>query len=67
VVGGLFIPSGTAPWPVADTSGDLYQMDLMHYRRELQGKYADILAQFKKGVKPKGDMPMMKMPGMEHH
>jgi hypothetical protein len=67
VVGGLFIPSGTAPWPVADTGGDLYQMDLMHYRRELQGKYADILAQFKKGVKPKTGMTMMDMPGMEHH
>lgn len=67
VVGGLFVPSGDRAWPVADTSDELYRLDLMHYRRELHGRYADILAQFKSGVKAKADMPMMDMPGMTHH
>ncbi len=62
VVGGVFIPSGEASWPLADTHDQLYEMDLMHYRRELQGKYADILAAFKGGVKAGGDM--MDIPGM---
>jgi hypothetical protein len=65
VVGGLFIPSGGRPWPLADTSDELYRMDLMHYRRELHGKYADILAAFKSGTGSAGEG--MHMPGMEHH
>jgi hypothetical protein len=65
VVGGLFIPSGGRPWPLADASDELYQMDLMHYRRELHGKYADILAAYKSGARASGGMESM--PGMGHH
>ncbi len=65
VVGGIFIPSGDAAWSVADTSNELYVLDLKHYRRELQGKYADVLAAFRAGAKTSA--AMMDMPGMTHH
>jgi len=56
VVGGLFLPSGDASWPAADPADELYRLDLMHYRRELRGKYADLLAAFK-GEKAEGTAP----------
>ncbi|MBI2401575.1 MAG: hypothetical protein HYV20_02325 [Gemmatimonadetes bacterium] len=49
VVAGLFLPAGDEEWPVADPTDELYRLDLMHYRRELTGKYADLLAAFKAG------------------
>ena len=49
VVGGLFLPAGDAEWPAADSADELYRLDLMHYRRELTGKYADLLAALKGG------------------
>jgi hypothetical protein len=56
VVGGLFLPSGDEAWPAADPNDELYRLDLMHYRRELTGKYADLLAAFK-GGKVGGETP----------
>ncbi len=56
VVGGLFLPAGDTAWPAADPSEELYRLDLMHYRRELIGKYAELLAAFK-GAKADGVAP----------
>lgn len=67
VVGGVFVPSGDTPWPVADPTNELYVLDLKHYRRELRGKYADILAAFRAGVGTAPDSTMAHMPGMHRH
>lgn len=61
VVGGLFLPSGDAAWPAADPSAELYRLDLRHYRRELSGKYADLLAAFQGAKADSG------MAGMHRH
>ena len=57
VVGGLFLPAGDVEWPAADPTDELYRLDLMHYRRELTGKYADLLAAFK-GSTVDGESPV---------
>ena len=44
VIGGVFLPSGDGPWPVADTTDQLYVLDRKHYLREVQGRYEQILA-----------------------
>jgi hypothetical protein len=56
VVGGLFLPEDDAAWPAADPADELYRLDLVHYRRELTGKYADLVAAFK-GGKADGERP----------
>ncbi len=45
VVGGIFMPTGGYPWPTADVSDELYQLDRNHYLRALQGKMDEIMAQ----------------------
>jgi hypothetical protein len=64
VVGGVFIPADDAPWPGADASDRLYALDRKHYERELQGKYADLVAAM--NGKAKADPTMADMPGMDH-
>ncbi len=39
VVAGVFMPSGDAAWPAADTSDPLYALDREHYMRVVRGKY----------------------------
>ncbi len=50
VVGGVFIPAGDVAWPAADPSDPLYVLDLKHYRREIHGKYADLVAALRGGT-----------------
>lgn len=44
VIAGVFLPSGAASWPVADPTDPLYLLDRLHYMREVQGKYRDIVS-----------------------
>jgi hypothetical protein len=39
VVAGVFMPSGDAEWPAADTSDPLYALDRDHYMRMVRGRY----------------------------
>ncbi len=39
VVAGVFMPSGDAEWPAADTADPLYALDRDHYMRAVRGKY----------------------------
>jgi hypothetical protein len=43
VVAGVFMPSGSAGWPLVDTSDPLYQLDRKHYMRQVRGDY-DLIA-----------------------
>ena len=43
-IGGIFLPSKGVEWPRVDPEGELYQLDLRHYYRELLGKLDDLRA-----------------------
>ena len=62
VVAGVFMTSGGAEWPAADTSNPLYALDREHYMRVVRGKY-DLI---KEGGGRVGEMNMEKATDHEH-
>jgi hypothetical protein len=67
VVGGVFMPSGGGPWPLADRNDPLYRLDREHYEREVHGTYAELMAGARGQANPDSGMAGMKgMPGMKH-
>ncbi|MBT8401098.1 MAG: hypothetical protein KJO98_11525, partial [Rhodothermia bacterium] len=39
LLGGVFIPDDSNEWPSANASDELYQVDRLHYLREVRGSY----------------------------
>lgn len=52
VIGGVFMPTGGAPWPKADSTDQWYALDRKHYLREVQGTLAAIKADSAKAATP---------------
>jgi hypothetical protein len=43
LVAGVFMPGESMMWPRADRTDTLYRLDLAHYRREVHGRYEEIM------------------------
>ncbi|HXV85789.1 MAG TPA: hypothetical protein VD793_03770 [Gemmatimonadales bacterium] len=43
LVAGVFMPSGSAEWPLADRANELYELDRKHFMREVRGRYGELV------------------------